>query len=72
MTRLLEQAFAEAAQLPSDEQDALATWLMEELKSNRRWSELLASSEDMLEHLADEALTEHRTGQTRPLDIERE
>ncbi len=31
MTQLLEKAFAEAARLPAQEQDALATWIIEEL-----------------------------------------
>ena len=70
MTTLLEQAFAEAAKLPTQEQEALAAWLIEELKSDRQWSQLLASSSDALEQLADEALAEFRTGRTQLLDPE--
>jgi len=70
MTTLLEQAFAEAAKLPAQEQEALGAWLMEELKTDRRWSQLLASSTDILEQLADEALAEFRAGRTRVLDPE--
>ena len=54
MTKL-EMAFAEAAKLPLDEQDALATWLLEEIKSEKRWSELFAASEDKLAKFANEA-----------------
>jgi hypothetical protein len=64
MTPLLEQAFAEAAKLPVQEQEALAAWLMEELQSDCRWKQLLASSPDVLEQLADEALAEFRAGHT--------
>ncbi len=68
MTRLLEQAFAEAALLPEGDQDALATALLAELESERRWDELFAKSPEVLQRLADEALAEHRAGKTEPLD----
>ncbi len=68
MTRLLEKAFAEAALLPDEDQDALAAALLEELESERRWDELFASSPEVLQRLADEALAEHRAGNTEPLD----
>ncbi len=71
MTTLLEQAFAEVATLPTQEQEALAAWILEELKSDRRWSQLLASSSDVLEQLADEALAEFRAGRTQVLDPEK-
>ena len=54
MTKL-EIAFAEAAKLPSSEQDALASWLLEEIASERRWTELFATSENLLSDLADGA-----------------
>lgn len=68
MTKLLEKAFAEAAKLPDDDQDALAQAVLTELASERRWDELFAASADVLSELAEEALAEHRTGRTRPLD----
>jgi hypothetical protein len=68
MTRLLEQAFAEAARLPEEEQDSLARVLLDELASERRWDELFASSQDLLSELAAEALAEHRAGRTEILD----
>jgi hypothetical protein len=70
MTTLLEQAFKEASKLPVPEQDALAAWLFEELKSERRWSQLLAASPDTLDQLADEALAEYRAGKTHELDLD--
>jgi len=60
MSDLLQKAFAEAAKLPKEEQDALATLLLDELASEQRWSKALASSQDKLSALADEALAEHR------------
>ncbi len=37
MTKLLEEAFSKASQLSSEEQDALADWLLRELESESRW-----------------------------------
>jgi len=68
MTKLLEKAFSEASKLPQQEQDAFATWMLEELASERRWNELFAKSTHALEQLADEALTEFRAGRTQVLD----
>lgn len=68
MTKLLEQAFAEASKLSPREQDALADWLLAELASERRWEKLFADSQDTLSKLAAEALREHRSGQTQDLD----
>ncbi len=71
MTTLLAKAFEQATQLPDVEQNALAKWLLDELQSEKRWSEAFAESEDVLEKLADEALAEKRRGKTRPVDLDR-
>lgn len=63
MTQLLEQAFAAAAKLPDQEQDAFASLLLAELDSERRWSAAFAASQDQLSSLADEALREYEAGQ---------
>ena len=68
MTDLLQKAFCEASQLPTNEQDVFAAWMLEELRSEQRWNELFASSQDMLAKMADEALAEHNAGKTLPLD----
>ncbi len=72
MTQLLQQAFERAIELPQEEQDKFARFLLTELESEQRWAELFRhpKSEDLLARLADEALTAHRSGQTQPLDIE--
>ena len=69
MTRLLERAFKEASKLPEVEQNALAKWVMEELESEGRWEKAFAASEDVLDKLADEALSAHKQGKTKPLSI---
>jgi hypothetical protein len=67
-TREWEKAFAEAAKLPPEEQDALAQRIRAELESEHRWDEAFASSLDTLSKLVDGALAEHRAGRTEPLD----
>lgn len=71
MAKLLDKAFAEASRLPEPEQQALAAWILEELASDRQWQRALAHPTDVLAQLADEALTEHREGQTQALDPDR-
>lgn len=72
MTELLQQAFEQAAKLPQTQQDTFARFLLAELDSERRWDDLLnrPESEDLLEQLADQAVTAHRAGRTQPLDLE--
>ena len=70
MTKL-ELAFAEATKLPPKEQDRFAEWLLAELASEKRWNQLFAESQDVLETLASEALDEHRRGETQELDPEK-
>ena len=67
MTDLLEKAFDEVKKLPPSEQDAVAAILLQELAAEQRWSDSFANSQDALEKLAQEALAEHRAGQTKPM-----
>ena len=67
MTQLLEKALREVAKLPPSEQDAVAAILLEELASEKKWSELFAESQELLTQLADEAFAEDRAGKTRLL-----
>ena len=67
MTKL-EIAFAEASKLPKNEQEALADWILEELASEKQWTEAFVRSADMLAQLAEEAVNEHRSGKSQPLD----
>ena len=72
MTQLLQQAFQKASELPQEEQDNFARFLLAELESERQWADLFSrpESEELLERLADEAVSEHRAGRTRPLNPE--
>lgn len=69
MTKLLENAFHKASKLPEIEQNVIGRWLLDEIKADKEWDKLFAESEDVLEHLAQEALVEHEKGKTKNLDI---
>ena len=62
MTELLERAIARLKTLPSSEQDAIATMILEELEDERRWDESFTRSPDLLAKLASEAMAEYRAG----------
>jgi hypothetical protein len=66
MTRLLTKAISEAAKLPEQEQDALASILLAEIESEDRWTQTFAQSQDLLAELAEEAKAEHAAGKTLP------
>jgi len=72
MTRLLDHAIAQARQLSEEDQEAIASIILREIESERRWDELFSRSEsaDLLARLADEALAEHRAGRVRKLDVD--
>ena len=70
MANLLEQAFAEAARLPDDEQERFARWLMDELESERRWTRSFEASPGQLVALAQEAIEEDLAGRTESGDPE--
>lgn len=42
MTRLMEKAFEKARELPEDEQDAIASIILQEIESEHRWDELFS------------------------------
>jgi hypothetical protein len=67
MSQLLDKAISAVAKLPASEQDAVAAILLEELASEKRWSESLAGSQDALAKLAEQALAEYVAGRTKPL-----
>ncbi|MBD3234783.1 MAG: hypothetical protein GF315_13740 [candidate division Zixibacteria bacterium] len=70
MTKLLEEAFKKASELSEIEQNSLARWLLEELKSESSWQKSFADSEDELSKLADDALDEHAKGKTKKMETD--
>lgn len=71
MTELLEKAISKLKTLPTNEQDAIATMILDELEDEHRWDESFARSPDLLARLAAEAMTEYRAGKTQELDPEK-
>lgn len=70
MNTRLAEAFAQASQLPPEEQEALAALLLDEIASERLWNRAFAQSQDQISQLSDEALTEFMEGRTVSLDEE--
>jgi hypothetical protein len=65
MTKLLERTLEKIASLPEEEQDAIAAQVLAELEDEAAWTKQFAGE---LRRLAKEALSEHRQGETHPLD----
>jgi hypothetical protein len=70
MTALLDQAIAEIQKLPPDEQDAIATLILEELADEERWGHAFAASQDSLARLAEKARQDRRAGKVHPLGFD--
>ena len=68
MTTLLQQAFSEAAQLSTPEQDLLASRLLAEVAAADDFDRALERPSSKLIDFAREALAEHHNGLTEELD----
>ena len=64
MTALLEKAMNEINALPPEEQDAVASLILEEIESEKRWDELFAGSQGQLARLAEQAIAEYKAAKT--------
>ena len=71
MTKALQDAFREAEKLPELLQDQLAAAIRAEIDAELAWGTRLSGSADRLAGLGDEALEEHRSGRTRPIERDR-
>lgn len=68
MTDLLEEALRRVESLSREQQDAIASQIMETLDDEEVWERSFRERPERLRALAGEALDEHRRGETRPLD----
>jgi len=68
MTDALKRAFETASRLPDETQDELAAAILQEIEAEEAFDKKLRESSPQLERLAEEALSEHRAGDTLPLD----
>ena len=67
MTTLLGKALEKVGALPQDEQDAIASQILDSLADEEAWKKRFAAKRDRLRQLAQEALDEDDRGETRPL-----
>lgn len=68
MTGLLERALRRLEALSADEQDAIASQIIETLDDEKAWAGRFGSIPSSLQDMAREAGEEHRRGETCPLD----
>jgi len=67
VTGLLEKALKRVEALPENEQDAIASQILETL-DDESWESAVDQNRDHIRSLASEALDEHRRDETRPLE----
>lgn len=68
MTGLLEQVLRRLEGLSPDEQDAIASQIIETLDDEKAWADRFGTIPSTLRDMAREAAEEHRRGETRPID----
>jgi len=68
MTKLLKSAIEKVKKLPDSEQDAIASFILDELEDEVLWEKSFAQSKDLLAKLAQEAMEEDRAGKTKKLN----
>ncbi len=68
MTTLLEKALQKVEALPEDDQNAIASEILDSLADEEAWKSRFVARRDRLRQLAQEALQEDERGETRPLD----
>jgi hypothetical protein len=62
MNALLEKALAEVARLPEEEQEIIATLILDEIAAERGWDERFAKTQDQLGELVRSARAEVARG----------
>jgi hypothetical protein len=68
MTKLLQQAIAQIQQLPPEQQDAIASRFLDELKDEQKWeASFAATTDEQWEHMALMVRQEIAMGETAPL-----
>jgi len=68
MTEMLEAVLRKVAALSKEEQDAIASQIIDTLQDEAAWAERFARNPEKLRRLADQARQEHRDGETLQLD----
>ena len=68
MSTLLEHAFEKASALPPEEQEAIASQILDTLADEEAWRKRFAKRIDVLRRMEQETIAEADQGLTRPLD----
>ncbi len=68
MTKLLKEALARVSSLPDEEQDAIASIILDEIDDEARWRASFAKSQEALGRLAHQARDEIARGDVLPFD----
>lgn len=68
MTGLLEKALRRIEALSEQEQDAVASQILETLDDEEAWASSFRENPEKLRAMAQKAIEEHRRGETRLLD----
>lgn len=66
MNKLLERAFTEASKLPDDQQEAVASRILDDIEVERGWEERFAESPDVRARLSRKAGEHIARGTTLP------
>jgi hypothetical protein len=65
MSNLLDRLLEKISALPPDEQDAIASQILESLEDQEEWKRRFAAKRKAIRRLAQEALREDALGRTR-------
>jgi hypothetical protein len=68
MSSLLKKALAKVVTLPPDEQDAIASQILDTLADEEGWKKRFVEKRDVIRRMAREAIEEDERGETLPLD----
>lgn len=68
MSELLEKAWEKVSALPADQQDAIASQILDELADEEEWQRRFATKSEVLRRMANDALRVDTKGETVPLD----
>jgi len=71
MSKLLEQAVEKLKSLPQEDQDALASLILDEIEDEDNWCKSFSDSSDILAKMAEKAMMEYQAGLTKELDPDR-
>ena len=68
MSTLLEKALEKVVALTQDEQDVIASQILDSLADEDAWKKRFAEKRDVIRRMAREAIEEDERGETAPLD----